>query len=344
MIRKFVALSLVAALAACSDSTGPENYDPVTTTTKAEAVLAALSGNPALASLAVLGPAMQLSAAAPAPALALAPFDPTDANVTTADRMRAYRDLLPSFGATGSLALFPVDLLGKTFAYDTDLSRYALDSTAAGAHATGVRFILYAVDPVLGQVLLPLNPVGYVDLIDVSSPSADAVQIVAVVNGTTYLDYTASAAQGTTSATISAQGYLSNGTDQVDFDLSLTATLSGASLDYQLTSSDGTIHLVATLGSNNTVNATLTLQGNGETIELTLGLGPSTISGAITYNGDVVVNVAGTPDSPTFTRPDGTALTQAEINALLAFGDIIGTLFDAFDNLLAPALVVFAIG
>jgi len=342
MIRKFAALSLIAVVAACSDSTGPENYDPVATTTKAEAVLAALSWNPALASLAVLGPAMQLSVAQPA--LSLAPFDPTDATITTADRMRSWQDLLPSFGATGSLALFPVDLLGKTFVYDTDLSRYALDSTATGAPTDGVRFILYAVDPVAGQVVLPLNPVGYVDLIDVSSPSADAVEIVVVVNGTTYLDYTASAAQGTTSATISAEGYVSNGTDQVDFDLSLTATLSQASLDYQLTSADGTVRLVATLGSNNNVNATLTLQGDGETIALTLTFGPSTISGAITYNGDVVVNVAGTPDSPTFTRPDGTALTQAEINALLAFGDIIETLFDAFDNLLAPALVVFAIG
>jgi len=342
MIRKFAALTLLTVLAACSDSTGPENYDPVATTSMAENILAALSGNPALASLAVLGPAMQLSVAQPA--LALAPFDPTDGSVTTADRMRTYRDLLPSFGATGSLALFPVDLLGKTFVYDTDLSRYALDSTATGAPADGIRFILYAVDPVAGQVVLPLNPVGHVDIIDVSSPSADAVQIVVVVNDITYLDYTASAAQGTTSATLSAQGYLSNGTDQVDFDLTLTGTLSQAGLDYQVTGTDGTVHLVATLGSNNTVNATLTLQGSGETIALTLAIGPSTISGQITYNGDVVVTVAGTPDSPTFTRPDGTALTQAEINALLAFGNIIETLFDAFDNLLAPALVVFAIG
>jgi len=342
MIRKFAALSLIGVLFACSDSTGPENYDPVAVTNKAEAVLGALSDNPALASLAVLGPAMQLSVAAPS--LSVAPFDPTDVETATSDRLRTWRNLVPSFGTSGSLAIFPVDLLGSTFVYNTDLGHYEVNPDATGAPAAGVRFILYAVDPVAGQIVLPLNPVGYLDLIDVSTPSADAVQIVAVVNGTTYLDYTASASVGTSSATIGAEGYISNGTDQVDFDLSVTVTSSQITMDYQLSSSDGAVRLQATFSSDNSVTAALTVQGNGETIVMSLTVTPSTISGQITYNGDVVVTVAGTPANPTFTRPDGTALTQAELNALLAFGNLIDDIFNAFDNLLLPALVVFAIG
>ena len=70
----------------------------------------------------------------------------------------------------------------------------------------------------------------------------------------------------------------------------------------------------------------------------------STLSGQITYNDVEVVVVSGTSDNPVFTRPDGTALTQNEIASLKAIGDIVGVVFDAFDNLLAPALLVFAIG
>jgi len=342
MVRKFAALTLIAAVAACSDSTGPENYDPVATTTKTQAILSALVDNQALASLSVLGPAMQLSVAQPA--LALAPFDPTGTTAATSERLRTFQDLLPSFGTGISLALFPVDLLGKTFAYDSATGTYALDANATGAPDAGVRFILYAVDPVLNRVLFPLDPVGYLDLIDISTPTEDAVQIVVVVNNVTYLNYTASAAQGTSSITLGAEGYVSNGTDRVDFDLTLAATSTQVTADYQLSSNDGSVRLEAAFSSNNTVTATLTLRSGGDTIVLTLTFTPSTIAGQIAYNGDAVVTVAGTPDSPTFTRPDGTALTQDELNALRAFGNVMGDLFDAFDNLLAPAVGVFALG
>jgi hypothetical protein len=342
MIRKLTALTLAAALAACGDSTGPEDYDPVAVNTLAETVLSALDGNDALLALSVLGPAMQFSGAAPA--FSVAPFDPAEGTAATANRLRDLRTLLPSFGGTGTLALFPVDLLGATFVYNPDLGRYEIDAEATGAPEDGVRFILYAVDPIAREVVLPLNPVGYLDLIDVSTASADAVRLLAVVGSTTYVDYTASAAVGTTSATISAAGFLSNGTDQIDFDMSITATLSQASLDYQLSGGDGSVRLQATLGQEDTLDARLTVQGGGDTIVLDITITPSTVEGEIAYNGDVVVTVAGTPEAPTFTKPDGTALTQDEIDALMAFGEIVEVLFDAFDNLLWPAFLVFALG
>jgi hypothetical protein len=343
MIRKFAALSLVAALAACSDSTGPEDYDPVAANSLAETVLGALDGNDALVSLSVLGPAMQLSAAGPV--LSVMPFDPTGGSAATAARLRDLRDVLPSFGSTGALALFPVDLLGATFVYNPDLGEYQIDPEATGAPADGVRFILYAVDPILHSVVLPLNQVGYLDLIDVSTASADAVRIVAVVGDVTYIDYVASASVGTSSATISAEGFLFDGTDQVDFDMSITLTTSQFSVDYLLSTDDGSIRLQAALSSEDeSMTAELTLEGDGDTIVLEFTVGTSTVSGEIRYNGDVVVTVAGTPEAPTFTKPDGTALTQDEIDALEAFGEIVDYLFDAFDNLLWPAILVFAIG
>jgi len=346
MIRKFTAvLSLAAVFAACGDSTSPEDYDPVTVNGTAQSVLRAFDGNEALVSLSVLGPAMQFSTAAPV--FSVAPFDPTTGGTAAAaTRMRELREVLPSFGSSGSLALFPVDLLGSTYVYNTDTDEYEIDQNATGAPDDGVRFILYAVDPILFRVVEPLDPIGYLDLIDVSTASEDALQIVAVVGSVTYLDYTASVSQGTSSATIAAEGFLSNGTDQVDFDLSLTGSLTQVSLDYQLSTDEGSVRLEALMTGQNeeSISATLTLEGDGDTIILDITITPSTVEGEITYNGDVVVTVSGDPETPEFTKPDGTALTQAEINALEAFGSIIGDLFDAFDDLLWPALVVFTLG
>jgi hypothetical protein len=342
MIRKLSGLALIALLAACSDSTSPKDFNPTTTQEKADAVLAAFDGNPVLKSLAVLGPAIQLSVAQPA--LAAAPFDPTASPTTLPAHLRALANQ-PSFGATASLALFPSDLLGRTLVYDSASTRYQVDSTRTDAPSAGVRIVLYAVDPVAGKVVFPLNEIGYLDLTDVSTPSADAVRIKAVIGSTTYLDYTASATRATSSFGVSATGFLSNGTDQVDFDLSVTVALNSISIDYQLSSGSNAVGLVAQLGpTDNDLDATVTIEGGGDTVILEVTTDASTLSGQITYNGDQAVVIGGTPDNPTFTRPDGTPLTQAEITSLNAIGNIIEVLFDAFDNLLGPALVVFAFG
>ena len=343
--RRSAGLVLIAAVAACSDSTGPEDFSPTDANTKAEAVLSVMNDNAALASLSVLAPYMQFGAAQMA--LSVAPFDPTQPQArTAAERLQALRVAAPSFGSSASLALFPADLLGKTFVFNPALERYEIDDTATGAPADGVRLILYAVDPVLRQILEPLDPVGYLDLIDVSTASSDALRLVAVIEGETFLDYTASVTQTTTSTTIAAEGFLSDGTDQVDFDLSLSAGLNSVSLDYLLSAGGNSVHLEASFsgGGEGEFEATLTVQGDGDTVILTVTVTPSTVSGEITYNGDVAVTISGGPDEVTFTRPDGTPLTQQEINALEALGAIIEELFDAFDNLLAPALVVFAFG
>lgn len=341
MVKKCLALALVSVLVACSDSTSPQNFDPTTTQQKADAVLAALSGNPALRSLAVLGGKIQLSVAQPG--LAVAPFDPTS-SATVEARLQALA-AQPDFGATATLALFPADLLGRTLVYDSTAGSYEVDSTRTDAPGAGIRVALYAVDPVLNKLVYPLNEIGYLDLTDVSTPSADAVQIVAVVNDVTYLDYVASAVRTTTSVGLNADGYISNGSDRVDFNLTATIAANSYQINYQLSSGDNVVGLVAALGpTENDVTATLTIEGGGDIVVLQLTATSSTLSGQITYNDVEVVVVSGTLASPAFTRPDGTALTQNEIASLSAIGDVIGVVFDAFDNLLAPALVVFAFG
>jgi hypothetical protein len=337
--RMLAALALIAVLGACSDSTGPEDFDPTTTDTKAQAVLSALNNNDGLNSVAVLGrywaglPALQA-------ALATAPYDPAQVGETQV-RLQTVEALRPSLSSVPSLAIFPADLLGAVFVFDPDSARYVLDPERQGP-TDGIRLVLYAVDPVLQQILEPVQEVGHLDFIDVSTPATDAVQIVAVVNNVTFLDYTAGVTVTTSSITLSADGYLSNGSAQLDFDLSLTATATAGSLDYQLSNGDGEIRLEASFDADDSGSATLTLSSDGDTVVMSVTITPSTISGQVTYNGDVAVTVSGTPDDPVFARPDGTPLTQNEIAALLAFGDIIGDLFDIFDNLLFPAALVLA--
>jgi hypothetical protein len=342
--RRYTALVLIGVAAACSDSTGPEDFSPTDANTKAAAVMAALADNTALASLSVLAPYMPFAGAQAA--LSVAPFDPREPGAATAAaRLQAIRAVGPSFGSSATLALFPADLLGKTLVFNLQTSQYEIDPAATGAPAAGVRLILYAVDPVLHRVLSPLDPVGYLDLIDVSSVSTDALQIVAVIEGETFLDYTASATRTTTSVTIAAEGFLSDGTHQVDFDLSATAAPNTASLDYLLSAGGNSVRLEATISDgDDNVEATLTVEGDGDTVELSVAITPSTVSGQITYNGDVVVEISGTPEDPEFTKADGTPLTQQEINALHALGNLIEEIFDAFDNLLAPAFLVLAFG
>jgi predicted small lipoprotein YifL len=343
VFRRSAALVLIAVVAACGDSTGPEDFSPADANTKAEAVLAAISGNTALASLAVLAPFMQFGAAQAA--VAVAPFDPSGPrHPAVADRLQAMRTAGPSFGSSASLALFPANLLGKTLVFNTQTNAYEIDDARTGAPSAGVRLILYAVDPVLHQLLTPLDEVGYLDLTDVSTVSSDALEIVAVIEGETFLDYTASVTRTTSSVTLGAEGFVSDGTHQVDFDLSLAWTLGTSSLDYLLSTGGTLLGLEATLtdGDDN-IDATLTIQGGGDSVLLALTITPSTVSGEIRYNGDVAVEISGTPESPVFARPDGTELTQQEINALRALGSLIEEIFDAFDNLLAPAFVVFVL-
>ena len=66
-------------------------------------------------------------------------------------------------------ALFPSDVLGKTFVWDTQTSAYVM-GTATGAPATGIRIVLYFTNAGTGEPFLPLSPIGSLDLTDKSTP------------------------------------------------------------------------------------------------------------------------------------------------------------------------------
>jgi hypothetical protein len=341
MLRKLlVGATLVAVAGACSDATGPENFDAPALQQKADQITAAFTNNAALLALAAVTSGTAPFAAAQA-AVDLVPRAPVDRATTT--RLQGIAQSLLSFGSASPLALFPVDLLGKTFVYNPDSAKYVLDPQAVGAPADGVRLILYAVDPVLHQPLIPLQSVGTLDLIDVSNASQDAVEIVATVGSVTYIDYTASASVGTTSATLGAVGYVSNGTDRLDFNLSLAVTQTSITVDYLLEAGGNSLRLVDVL-SQTTETVTLTIKDGTDTVVLSVTGTTSGWTGDIRINGAVAITIGGTPDNPTFTKWDGTQLSSAEIAALVHVVDVITAVFNTMDDLLGPALIVLALG
>ncbi|MFO7894232.1 MAG: hypothetical protein R6U63_10890 [Longimicrobiales bacterium] len=67
--------------------------------------------------------------------------------------------------------VFPTELTGQTFVYDVQAETWVADSARTAAPADGIRVVWYDTDPA-GNLLLPLDEEGYVDLTDEDSGGA----------------------------------------------------------------------------------------------------------------------------------------------------------------------------
>jgi hypothetical protein len=339
-------LALAMYAAACDSGTGPSaNFDPQTTATSVQEVVGAFQANQdALASMNLASQALGASMAAQ-----MLPKDPGQ--------------ILPSPAAVQSIAndltvqaIFPSNALGVTFVYDTAQAMY-VPSDLTGAPTNGVRVIYYAVDPVTNAPVEPLNALGYVDLTDESTAASTRLGITIVQTGdtdVTLADYYIDAAYTQTQTDLGVQlasvGYVSNGTDELDFDLSETLTLSSTTgmqitMDYQasLAGQDVSVRFQGTgsvdaQGNSSTMNITFTLQNGADQVVLDVTItGDTTLEGTLAFNGNTVMNLSGTTDNPSFTKPDGSALTQSDVTALQNIWSSVSDLFTIVGDLFGPA-------
>jgi hypothetical protein len=248
-------------------------------------------------------------------------------------------------GTTVALALIPAEYLGDTYVYDPVGIAYVL-SDRTGAPANGVRFIVYAVNPISGIPTEPLQEIGYADLLDTSTPASDGLRVQLVSEGTTYLDYGVMGSGSATSARIVIDGFVTNGTTQVDFNLdtSLSDALGGTlSYDYELNvptrdvSLDYLIAVTNVLAAAPTANVDLFLAGPNGSVGIEGGLTAG--AGALTarVNGDdfaVMTMVNG--DVASIAKPDGSALTLEEYGALFTIWGLVIKGFDILEDLLDP--------
>ncbi len=318
-------------LAACSDSIGPEQVVPldvVTANQQAQSMTQSLEANPGLPSLELLETTTPFLAGSSAGLLfsATAPFSPGADGQGLVERMQRMQAAAgPYLGSAEPAVILPADLLGVTMVYNPDTGEYE-PSSLEGAPENGVRFILYAIDPVFEQPLVN-NEVGHADFIDESTPSEDALRILVVIvdidPDNPVIDYRASASVevlGGVTVVFGAAGYVNDGSRRLDFDL--TQRISEEErleLDYSLTAVDNgvTVEFTAMAGPDRVgVDFSLSVSNGEEALVLTLNVSEAGISGRLALPGetpsDIIIEANGEEWSVQHENPDEPITDQDE--------------------------------
>lgn len=345
--RRFLAaLALTALVAGCGgDSTGPDApFDPAGTSSDIGAVESSfespamtgyVSASAAIAS--VLGESPAAAAVRVVPTKALLGGQP-GARHYAATVAQAY--VRPTGGIRPSLstAAIPAQYLGVTFTYDAETDQYQA-SDLDGAPEDGVRFMIYAVNPISGVPVEPLVEVGYADIVTTETASALTVQVLLVSAGVTYLDYLVGVTGGSSELTLAVSGYITNGDDRVNFDLDHRLSSTAGSIDYVLTvPTRGGFRLAIELDLTETVaNSDVEIRGQNGRVRIfgTVTEGAGTLD--VEVNGDLFATVTfATGAEPVIAGADGQALTAEELEALRNIVLIVSGGVDFFEDLTDP--------
>ncbi len=340
--------ALIATLAAlsCKESTNPAATDPTAMASAVTTLNSAFSQNAVFQSLAALSGNVTL-------APLIRPVAPAPGSLTAPDAATRQLQLMRTLARSPAavLVLFPANVLGHTFQWDTASHSYRItDSTLTGAPSNGVRFILYQVDSATSMPRIPLTTTGYVDLSDESNFGANAIRVVVRAASATAADYVVSEVITTSGFTLTATGYvqdvLING-PQITFDLSHALTMTGTDTtlvsDYTASGNGATVTMLTTISAATASESfDWTFSKNG-TVEMT---GSSDASGStiqFKFNGALFATLdepAGGTSS--FTGPGGRALTTGEMLALAAIAQGFAEVFFHLTLVFAPALLFFA--
>jgi hypothetical protein len=340
------------AIAGCGgDSTAPDApFDPAGTNADIEGMSAAFGSSVMesyLASSVQIGSVVGSGASAAIAAVPNASIarDRAGAMRYAASLARRYvpsgNGLRPSL----STAAVPAEYQGVTFVYDVESNTYVA-SDLGGAPGNGVRFLLYAVNPITGEIVEPLNQVGYADIVTTETSSSASIQVRLVSAGVTYLDYTVAVGGSSTAVTLSISGYVTNGTDRTNFDLDHHLSGNDQSftivIDYQLEvptrgfriEMDGSIQV----GETQTVT-TLDLQARGDhgTVRIEGGETNGTGSYQVLVNGDLFATITVTSaGEPVITGAAGAPLTDEERATVRGVFGIFLEGGDFFEDLADP--------
>lgn len=348
-----VGLALALGLAACSDSTGPnDDFDPSQSAEDFAAVDDAFNTD-VYNSLSAMGEGFGSVTAAPAMAVEL--VEAGHLSVTSPDtwqeRGEAIADLLASSAA--QVILIPESFRGRTYEHNADGWYHSPART--GAPENGIRFILYAIDPVTHQAT-DLE-IGYADVMDESTNTEAIVRLQVFSGEDEYVNYTVTASGLVGSLSVEIDGSVTDGITQVDFTLShsfeATFATARAEFDYVIEvptrefsveaymlveldagTESGSITIEASFrqASNTVVIAgTIDSETDGGTLE-------------VMVNEALFATITITPQSITVTPAEG-ELTAAHIQAFQDITEALDDLFDdAFDDLFNPVSWLFEFG
>jgi hypothetical protein len=351
-LAKRAAISMAAAclvLTGCGDSGPDVPFNPAGTAGDLEAVNGTFQSS-TFASFSTFSLLFD-AALMPASPVISASAAALDLRATTKEGMRAaaarsaqrLAALMRSGSESGISALavsLPAGVAGKTFVYSG--GAYVM-SDLTGAPANGVRFLLYAVDPVTFLPAEPLVETGYVDLIDLSTGSTQAARVRVFSGGTEYINYTVSVTSSLTSGRISMAGYVSNGSTQANINLRATLNSSGLTLTYSVDvpTRDFSIDLTLTSTGDDPTTAiigvTIDVRGGNGWVFMT---GQFDLDGAVLHvsvngNAFATITVTGT-GAPVITGRGGQQLTDEDTAALEGVFEITDGAFTSFDRLFLP--------
>lgn len=346
------ALGLALAVSACDDALSPEEaFDPDQTTADL-AVIDSTFNTAAFQSLAALGAGFGVPGAAPAAAAGELIQDVQRYREPGFARkaIRAARELAFITGAGAAIELIPAELKGLTLVYSTLEQRYVVDGSRTDAPASGIRFVLYSVNPVTHEVAEPLTEIGYADLIDESTDTAGMVRLVVVSGGVTFINYTVSASGTLLAPVVSIAGFLSDGTNQVDFTLvhsfELNASGFTISIDYDIDVAAADFHVdvavtVSGTEQQNTTTATVTVTSGSNTVMVEADLTNDTGTLDVSVNNVPFATVTVTDTGFEATDPNGNPLSQSHANALKQIFEFVEEVFDIFEDLFDPVEFLF---
>ncbi len=314
---------VVATLWACHDGTSPAAVNTGTIVTGINALTSTFSGNAAYQSLGILSDTFPHYGAA----------------------LRA--NIVRSPGI--ALALFPSDVLGKTFAWDSAQARYVVNTSLTGAPALGVRFVLYSASPGSHTPIYPLQQLGSVDLTDESTPQLNKIGVVLKLGVTVVGQYDLAEVTTTTSRQTTVTGWLaaSDGSGRVNLDLTHFTDFTDTTADrhYTLNAQSGssaelTLHVARDGSGTSLFHVAL----GGNAIDFNTAFSAANDSGQVAFNGVPVAAVSGAADvlMPTFQATRGFKLSQqqqVDLGNLFVVGQTLGT---TVSGLFGPAFTVFS--
>jgi hypothetical protein len=240
----------------------------------------------------------------------------------------------PPLSADAVPQLIPSALLGSTCAWDFVDPGWFDDTSRTGAPEDGIRFVLYRVDT-MGMPISEGEEFGDIDIRDLTSGDVIDVDITAREAGTTSMDYGVDGTLGQTSYNLTAAGFVSDGTSDLDFEVTAmgSATDLTVSMSLKVGTYDITIGTTADgSGFTNMGSIVETTSGSSLALELIYdsqsGVDPSS---GIELNG---VKIAEFTSEELLVAVEGSGLTAAEVSLLQGVYNGMGEVFDLLGYLL----------
>ncbi len=356
-----VIMALTVAVAACTDGTGLDDvpFDPDASAADLSAVQAAFAAE-AFESFALGSGDFNL-----VPDTAPLPVALLHASVAAASAGSHWEAQAAAHAFTAGPAsgpLLPDVYRGSTWVRVDGVEGYVRDETRTDAPANGVRFVLYLADPVTKQPDIT-EEIGWVDLLDESTNDAYVARVRVVTSNVVRIDYTVSAVVGDQSVTLTVSGFIGDGTNQVDVELSVTFA------ETPPLSTATVAHVISVPSRDFEVDATVVFEFNEETLQGSLDVDASFMQGAHTVtvdghvdfvesevpgqesesgtfevhvDGDLFAVITVTNDTLTVQNGVGGELTAAEVDAVEAIFDGLEHLFEeTFEDFVRPVAGLF---